>query len=383
MRVTAFLLLYLFVRMITAQRPSMTIITNSSSFSCSNEYLVAGEDSATFEVDLSGNNSDYTYDEFDWPRFRLQTKDENMDSVEDKGICAPFDSRDNGFCVNRVDPTGCSCEMADPQVYRVKLVYRIEIFNGSRGRLELLWPSIDAGDLSVFYYLPEIREEESTSPDPDPETSSSSSSSGLVVAIVAGIISLTIIIFLLASCLVHYCGCVHIRCYDPCRTKVLTPHTDGAGTAGVTAPPHNNSDNKGTPSIIITLIPASKDNATSGNETPPPSAANNAKQINISNDTSTPSATNNTTNASGCLTLQVSSSLQGSQLSIRSGNTSQLSGDNASLEGGRVRRTSQSGITIEVQHSQGSLNSSRKGSRVSISSGNSSLISIENASLDL
>ncbi|GFO03051.1 hypothetical protein PoB_002955600, partial [Plakobranchus ocellatus] len=145
-----------------SQEPSMAIVQNSSSFLCGDEYLVVGEDFVTFEVELSGNSPDYTYDVFDGPRFRLQTlRMENGISAvtEDLLICLPFDLPQNGFCVKRdiVDTTGCSCEAVGPQVYRVKVVYRIEEVSDSRGRVQLLWPSITARELSVFYYLPEVR----------------------------------------------------------------------------------------------------------------------------------------------------------------------------------------------------------------------------------
>ncbi|GFN90184.1 hypothetical protein PoB_001669000, partial [Plakobranchus ocellatus] len=55
-----------------------------------------------------------------------------------------------------VDTTGCSCEVVGPQVYRVKLVYRIEEVSESRGRLQLMWPS-SRGPINVMYHLPEVR----------------------------------------------------------------------------------------------------------------------------------------------------------------------------------------------------------------------------------
>ncbi|GFO46593.1 hypothetical protein PoB_007309800, partial [Plakobranchus ocellatus] len=56
-----------------SRQPSLTVITNSSSFLYSDEYLVVGEDFVTFELDLSGNNSDYTYEFFDAPSFKFHT----------------------------------------------------------------------------------------------------------------------------------------------------------------------------------------------------------------------------------------------------------------------------------------------------------------------
>ncbi|GFO11833.1 hypothetical protein PoB_003833800 [Plakobranchus ocellatus] len=67
-------LLHLLIGIVTAQRPSMIVVKNSSSFVCTETYLVAGEDYVTFEVDLAGNNTDYTYTKFYWPEFRSQKR---------------------------------------------------------------------------------------------------------------------------------------------------------------------------------------------------------------------------------------------------------------------------------------------------------------------
>ncbi|GFO03045.1 hypothetical protein PoB_002955000, partial [Plakobranchus ocellatus] len=64
-------ILYVFSGIVTALKPSMKVLNRSSSFLCTDEYLVVGEDFVTFEVELSGNNSDYTYTVFDGPRFRI------------------------------------------------------------------------------------------------------------------------------------------------------------------------------------------------------------------------------------------------------------------------------------------------------------------------
>ncbi|GFO46606.1 hypothetical protein PoB_007311100 [Plakobranchus ocellatus] len=148
---------------VAAQEPSMSVVSNSSSFVCSDEYLVVGEDYATFEVDVSGNNSDYTYDLFDRPRFRIQTlvtKNGSATVKDDMSLCEPFGLPQDGFCVKRdlTNTTNCSCEVVGPQVYRVKAVYRIEDdVNGTNGRIQLLWPDVRNGDIAVFYYLPEVR----------------------------------------------------------------------------------------------------------------------------------------------------------------------------------------------------------------------------------
>ncbi|GFO14505.1 hypothetical protein PoB_004101000 [Plakobranchus ocellatus] len=53
-------------------KPTVTIVTNSSSFLCSEHFLVVGEDFVTFELHLSGNNSKYTLNPFFGPRFKYQ-----------------------------------------------------------------------------------------------------------------------------------------------------------------------------------------------------------------------------------------------------------------------------------------------------------------------
>ncbi|GFO43825.1 hypothetical protein PoB_007033000 [Plakobranchus ocellatus] len=138
----------------------MKVLNRSSSFLCTDEYLVVGEDFVTFEVELSGNNSDYTYTIFDGPRFRIERfvkKDWEMSNYY-YSICQPFLAPVDGFCLKRdiTYTTGCSCELVGPQVYRVKAVYRIK--NVNETRFSLLWPSL-SGAINVSYYLPEIQGE--------------------------------------------------------------------------------------------------------------------------------------------------------------------------------------------------------------------------------
>ncbi|GFO27310.1 hypothetical protein PoB_005381500 [Plakobranchus ocellatus] len=144
-------------------KPTVTIVTNSSSHLCSEQFLVVGEDFVTFELDLSGNNSDYTYSEFDWPRFRfneLITENGTTKVARDRPICLPFDLPQNGFCVKRdiFNTTGCSCEVVGVQVYRVKVVYRIEDVKETRGRIVFVWPSVPL-PFTISYNLPGIRSE--------------------------------------------------------------------------------------------------------------------------------------------------------------------------------------------------------------------------------
>ncbi|GFO08839.1 hypothetical protein PoB_003534400 [Plakobranchus ocellatus] len=163
---TTFALLNLLLRIITAQKPTpiakptVTVVTNSSSFLCSEQFLVVGEDFVTLELDLSGNNSDYSLGVFDGPRFRIhQLVTKNGKTTEqDDPVCEPFNNR-LGFCVKRHirNTTGCSCEVVGPQVYRVKAVYRIQDINETR--IRLLWPSVTGGNINKNYYLPEARAE--------------------------------------------------------------------------------------------------------------------------------------------------------------------------------------------------------------------------------
>ncbi|GFO03908.1 hypothetical protein PoB_003041300, partial [Plakobranchus ocellatus] len=158
---TTLVFLYLLSGIAIAQKPSMKVIANSSSFTCHKEFLVVDEDFATFEVEVSGNSPDYIYDEFDGPRFRIQkliTKKGNIIVDHSALICVTFGQ--NAACVKRdiVDKTYCSCEQLGPYVYRVKTVYKIDPTKGKRQGLQLLWPSIHAPALSVVYHLPEIRD---------------------------------------------------------------------------------------------------------------------------------------------------------------------------------------------------------------------------------
>ncbi|GFO08828.1 hypothetical protein PoB_003533300 [Plakobranchus ocellatus] len=165
---TTLVVLKLLLGIITAQKPTptvkptVTIVTNSSSFLCSEHFLVVGEDFVTFELDLSGNNSEYILDRFDGPRFRLHKTDwKNRNKIISDLICVLFRAPQDGFCVKRdiINSTGCSCEVVGPQVYRLKLVYRIHEINETRGRILLLWPSTLTlnGKIDKYYNLPEVR----------------------------------------------------------------------------------------------------------------------------------------------------------------------------------------------------------------------------------
>ncbi|GFO39691.1 hypothetical protein PoB_006619600 [Plakobranchus ocellatus] len=141
------------------QNPSMTVLTNTSSSSCSEQYLVAGKDHLTFEVELTGNGSIYTYDESYWPQFILQTWGKG--AVK---ICQPFDLPGKGFCKKSqqlltLGTIVCSCEMVRSQVYRVKVVYKMTDVSESSGIMLLLWPSKRKGLNSVgkYFHFPHVR----------------------------------------------------------------------------------------------------------------------------------------------------------------------------------------------------------------------------------
>ncbi|GFO39690.1 hypothetical protein PoB_006619500 [Plakobranchus ocellatus] len=158
---------------IRAHQPSMTIVKIVSSFLCTDRYLVVGLDSVTFELELSGNFSIYSYKQFHWPEFKLQkwtkgnakltsdklvcspfTRPENGFCVK-SDICAPFTTPENGFCVKRDD--GCSCEEIRPQVYRVGVTYTVESIVESQGRLSLIWLSKN-NHMEAYANLPAIKE---------------------------------------------------------------------------------------------------------------------------------------------------------------------------------------------------------------------------------
>ncbi|GFO11159.1 hypothetical protein PoB_003766400 [Plakobranchus ocellatus] len=159
-----FLNLFLATALVKAQHPTTNVLSERLSFSCSEKYLVVDKDFFTCEVEISGNNSDYTYNEFQWPRFNVQELNENAEATNDTLICEPFTTPQNGFCLKRdiINTTGCSCEETGPQVYRVKTVYRITEVYKIRGRVQFLWPSSTADDLRLNYDLPDVRDSENS-----------------------------------------------------------------------------------------------------------------------------------------------------------------------------------------------------------------------------
>ncbi|GFN86104.1 hypothetical protein PoB_001261000 [Plakobranchus ocellatus] len=146
---------------IRAGKPSMEIVKTISSFMCSDQYLVMRFDTVTFELELSGNNSLYSLDEFGWPIFYIQKlKDGNTTRTYDKIICQPFSLPEDGFCNTQQRrlwvKNVCSCETVGPQVYRVKVVYTVGDVSESRGRIWLTWPSIN-GSIEKSFDIPEVR----------------------------------------------------------------------------------------------------------------------------------------------------------------------------------------------------------------------------------
>ncbi|GFN77546.1 hypothetical protein PoB_000405200 [Plakobranchus ocellatus] len=157
-----FVTLFLGTALVKARHPSMSGLRGTPSYSCNKKYLVTGRDFVTCEMEVSGNNSDYTYNYHQSPRFQLQeliVEKEYSTVISDTLICEPFTTPQEGFCVNRdiVSTTGCSCEVVGHQIYRVKVVYRITDVYRVRRRIRLQWPSTTAGDIGVFYDLPEAR----------------------------------------------------------------------------------------------------------------------------------------------------------------------------------------------------------------------------------
>ncbi|GFO12291.1 hypothetical protein PoB_003879600, partial [Plakobranchus ocellatus] len=139
-------------------KPNLEIVRNVSSFNCSDEYLVVGKDFITFEVDVSGNNSDYSLKKYSWPVFYREIvnwKNEIATIKDFKPICAPFTTPGNGFCVKRDD--GCSCEEIRPQVYRVGVTYTVESIVESQGRLSLIWLSKN-NPMEAYANLPAIKD---------------------------------------------------------------------------------------------------------------------------------------------------------------------------------------------------------------------------------
>ncbi|GFO36325.1 hypothetical protein PoB_006283000 [Plakobranchus ocellatus] len=149
---TTVFLLCLFLGMAAAQQPSLDVVQSSHSSSCNDEYLVVGVDNITFEVDVSGNNSEFTFGISISPEFSRELA--NNDPSTSKFLCSPFGSTQNTFCVQDVTD-GCSCQILSPNVFRVKNVYTVEAVNESRGRIRLIWRSID-NSIAVFHDIPEV-----------------------------------------------------------------------------------------------------------------------------------------------------------------------------------------------------------------------------------
>ncbi|GFN90183.1 hypothetical protein PoB_001668900 [Plakobranchus ocellatus] len=186
-------------------KPTVTIVTNSSSYLCSEQFLVVNEDVVTFELDLSNNNSEYTYAEFEWPRFRLHvfvtkngTTSKRFDSLvegEDYTIleldvsgnssrysfrkdrwprfeyktrrngmlnkaiifCTPFAIPQNGFCVTKLSfPNGCSCEPIRKDTFRLRANFTPSSKEMSHGQISLTWPG-KYGPVRYDYDLPEVK----------------------------------------------------------------------------------------------------------------------------------------------------------------------------------------------------------------------------------
>ncbi|GFO50626.1 hypothetical protein PoB_007713100 [Plakobranchus ocellatus] len=128
--------------------------------SCTSAFLVKNEDFVTFELQLSRNNSHYTYKKPDWPRFMLQFKQKAKAGRyrwNEYFLCEPFGDPHNGFCVKRdlIRMSGCSCEQVQPQVYLVKAVYKVLNVYESQGKLKFVWPSTK-GDVVQFFDFPRV-----------------------------------------------------------------------------------------------------------------------------------------------------------------------------------------------------------------------------------
>ncbi|GFN86101.1 hypothetical protein PoB_001260700, partial [Plakobranchus ocellatus] len=155
---TALAIMCLCLRISEAQEATIKIVTNTTSFLCTDEYLVVGLDFITFEAEISGNNSAYTLNIFDAPKIRKQEFNESTGKfVYDAIVCEPFYNKKEEFCPSY--PYNCSCKRVGPQVYRIKFFYTVKDVNESRGRIQILWYSIemDKDPLQTFFYFPEVR----------------------------------------------------------------------------------------------------------------------------------------------------------------------------------------------------------------------------------
>ncbi|GFN74890.1 endonuclease-reverse transcriptase [Plakobranchus ocellatus] len=161
---TVLVVLKLHLAMVTAQQPSVKIVSNTSSFSCSEDFIVLFEDFVTFELDISGNNSEFVLDRFGYaPRFllhRIVTR-RGRKRLLDFTICSPFGRDRYHFCEKKNvsgNSPGCSCESVGPQVYRIIVVYALKQVVEIGSSIQLVWiPTRRRGSIIEDYYLPKVR----------------------------------------------------------------------------------------------------------------------------------------------------------------------------------------------------------------------------------
>ncbi|GFN74521.1 hypothetical protein PoB_000102700 [Plakobranchus ocellatus] len=221
--------------LLKTEKPELEVIKKFISTSCSEGFIAVG-DTATLEVQTSGNNTEYTYGTFGWPSFRewdLVTKNGKTDRTGDRALCEPFHSLEKGFCVKKeiADETYCSCEKISEGVYRLKLVYKVK--DNSRTAIELQWPSqtgIVDNFLTEFYDLPEVLATQPITCPGQDGTNSEGSSGGWCVW---GKISLiAILVALLLSFPAHYYGFVKISFYDCFMKRKKSVVSEGQPSRG-------------------------------------------------------------------------------------------------------------------------------------------------------
>ncbi|GFO16099.1 hypothetical protein PoB_004260400 [Plakobranchus ocellatus] len=150
---TRIALLCLFLGIRTANMmPSLVVVNRSYTSSCSKNFLVAGADNVTFEADVSGNNSAFTFGILISPEFnRLLSGGHRGTS---KFLCSPFGVAKR-FCDSKPSH-GCTCKVIGRHVYRVKNVYTVTGVDESRGKIVLIWRSRN-DSITVQADIPEVK----------------------------------------------------------------------------------------------------------------------------------------------------------------------------------------------------------------------------------
>ncbi|GFO33616.1 hypothetical protein PoB_006012100 [Plakobranchus ocellatus] len=166
------ILMYLFLGMSKAQTYPVKLINNTSTFTCSDQFLVVGEDTLTCTFEVSFTNSSFTTDLVPFVAWEVYSvsKTGHIKVAHTSPVCVPFENGQNETC-RQTDPysSTCYCDKIGPHVFRIKYVHTVRNLSdflfypvktgssvGTRRRLHLIWFS-SIGTLEQFCNMPEIR----------------------------------------------------------------------------------------------------------------------------------------------------------------------------------------------------------------------------------